>query len=238
MGIPHLEIGNIASKTIKLNEITTIKCSRTALCNSWTRSFLTSVAQHYLQQHSGNVLLALHHYEFEDKVFKKILSQEGVCPYLIERKHTLHQLDCYLERLREEGTEIKFVIISQFDSFIHKCLTAGHGRISWKRDEAKKETAELMEGLRLLSAKFGCRFLLRGSVKTIPGISMEVDYAIYSAQKIPLSQREKLPLPNKQLNLFKITIWENELKTTLYSIRDDLNQGILYYPPSLKLYLE
>lgn len=238
MNVLHLK--NIASTPIKLNDITAIKCSRTALSDSWTRSFLASVISHYLLQSEKKVLLALPHYEFKEKLFKKALVHEGVEAYLTEEKHTLHQLDCYLGRVREEGTQIGLVVISLFDAFAHKSVKESGGRRSWVRSNMKKETIELVKELRQMSVKYGCRFLLRSSVRTTPGLASQKNCPVYGANKIRPSQREKFLVGSKNLTLFKIKKYGNgnEDAVDLLSIRDELNQDIFYFPPSLIPYLE
>lgn len=233
-----LYLHNIASTQIKLSDITIIKCSGGKLSESRTAGFLASITWHYFLQKNRPVLFAVPEYFLKRPPISNLMNHKGVYPYLIERKHSLYQLTCYLDRLRDEGVQIGLVILSAFEFFHNESLIKTKAYNATRRMELKRQSAELYGELKQLSSEHGCHFLLRIGPRGKSGGYSQGGHLYYSLRKIQPSLREQLIVGGLKMNLFEIeSNFKGDVQVGL-SIRDHSNQGFLHFPSNLIPYLE
>lgn len=205
-----LHLGNIASKSLELTNLTFIKTSGAKLTNIWADIFLMSIIKHFQQQYEGQVVLATHGNE-SPKLLSAVQSTKTIL-YETEFRCSSYQIECFLRDQMEKGENIKLVVISNF-------MIINDGNFSQTVNDFDR-----------ISREFDCTFILR-EVFAWDG---EWNYNTFQVRKLRSSKRNEYPKPIQDLNLFEIDYSSITSKKKLVSIYDHF----LHFPNNLIPYLE
>ena len=208
MNVLHLE--NIASEPLEFTNLSFVKNSKSRLINIWTDLFLISVAKHFQQQTSRNVLLVVDGRESSNLARAK----QNCVLYKTESECSSYQIECFLRKKIDEGLEIGLVVISDF-----MVLNNGH-------------FPSAIRDFERLSRELGCFFLLRGKFLW-HGMR---NYNMFKVHKIKRLERVNYALPLQSLNLFQIGY--HSVNSGLTNKPITINDQFFHFPDSLKSHLE